>query len=374
MSDVWRRVAATVALLCVTACGASDTNEAAVGAGRLAIQRVLTGDDSGFLKAEAPRPFVFPEDHGAHPDYRSEWWYLTCTLAAGDGRRFGAQFTLFRQGLVARPPTANPWRSGQVYLAHLALTDVAAGRHYEHARWARGHPMLAGAESRPFSVWMEDWRLFSTGEEFVPLSLAARADDFALALEVHAGKPWVAQGEAGLSRKGKGEASYYYSFPRLKVSGSLETGGRDVTVQGLGWLDREWSTSVLSPAHRGWDWFGLHLDDGSDVMVFRLRRHDGTRDPFDAGLRVGEDGERTALDRDDFELTVTRTWRDVEGIEWPVAWRLEGLADEPWRIEAVLNDQRMDTTIVYWEGLVDVRDAHGARLGEGYMELTGYTR
>lgn len=380
-----RRLVTVVMLLVVQACARPQSPPAEQGfslPGRLQVEGVLGGaDHARFQKAEAPRAFEFPDDHGAHPTYRSEWWYLTLALQSEQGERFGVQFTVFRQALS---PAAGegPWRSGQVYMAHVALTDVARRSHREWQRFARGRPELAGATSTPFAVWVEDWRLESATTEpsarsngFLPLRLRASTDAIELALRLDGGKPIVLQGDAGFSRKGEGEASYYYSYPRLDVTGTLGVEGREVPVRGLGWFDREWSTSVLSSAHVGWDWFALHLDDHTDLMAFQLRRRDGQRDRFDAGTWVHANGTTEALTAVDFALTPIRTWRDERGVAWPVAWRLDGARwAQPWVVEAVLDNQRMDTAIRYWEGLVDVKDERGRALGTGYMELTGYSR
>jgi predicted secreted hydrolase len=341
--------------------------------------------EEGFLRADHVREFVFPDDHGPHEDYRSEWWYVTVNLRTREGREFGVQFTAFRQAL--RPPgeTAGPWNADQVWLAHFAVTDVAARRHHARERMVRGHPRLAGARATPFAVWVDGWRLETAGDtrdesrgitgDPGPLRLDAAADTLAVTLRLEPAKPVVLQGDQGLSAKGPGQASYYYSLPRLSATGTVSIDGRTHPVAGRAWLDREWSTSVLSAGQVGWDWFGLHFDDGEDLMVFRLRREDGQRDPYDQGMRVRADGTGDWLQADAFGLTPLRVWRDERGVEWPVAWRLllrRPDGERVYRIEAAIDAQRMDTLLTYWEGLVHVHDAQGRRVGAGYMELTGY--
>jgi predicted secreted hydrolase len=363
--------------LCVlVGCGAHDapSERAPASGGRLEVRTVLggAGDDHGFSRADAARAFEFPADHGPHRDFRSEWWYVTVALHAADGERFGVQFTVFRQALS---PAAGDgrWRTGQVYMAHAAITNVARQRHEEWQRIARDRPALGGAMAAPFAVWLEDWRLASTGQEFLPLELDLEAEGCTVALTLEADKPLVLQGDEGLSRKGEGQASYYYSFPRLKAAGTLRVDGSEVPVHGTAWVDREWSTSVLSSAHSGWDWFALHLEDGSDLMAFQLRRVDGERDPFDAATWIDANGRAETLGAARFALSPTRYWTDERGVRWPVAWRLEGDRwREPWLIEAAIDDQRMDTAVEYWEGLVTVKETGGREIGEGYMELTGY--
>lgn len=332
----------------------------------------------GFARAEQPRTFHFPADHGPHPAFRSEWWYLTLVLEDDVGADVGVQFTLFRQALTpevvgeSAPAPQGPtllWDTSQVYLAHFAVTDVASAQHLVHERFARGHPELAGARAEPFAVWLEDWRLEAIEDEW---RLVAGTPGLKVDVRLSLGVDPVLQGEAGLSRKGEDQASYYYSMPRMPVIGQIEIDGQGRSVQGLGWLDREWSTSILSDEQTGWDWFALQLDDGRSIMVFQLRRQDGQRDVHDHGVLVESDGGRRLLDAEDFELKPTRFWEDDEGVAWPVAWRVS-VDDEVWQVEAVLDDQKMVTSVRYWEGLVVVRQTD-AEVGRGYLELTGYDR
>jgi predicted secreted hydrolase len=342
----------------------------------LGLESVL-GDagEARFERAEELRPFVFPADHGPHERFRSEWWYLTATLRDRTGARFGVQFTVFRQATTAAAPDANPWTPVQVYLAHFAVTDVAAGRHREAERLARGHPAVAGARAAPFAAWVDGWSISADDLELRSLRLNAASDGMAVELALRPVKPIVLQGDQGLSEKGPGQASYYYSWPRLDVRGELTLGDVRHAVEGRAWFDREWSTSVLGPAQVGWDWFGLQLDSGEDLMAFRLRRKDGARDPFDHGTWIDAAGKATPLDARAFELTPVRTWRDEHGVVWPVEWTVRVLSSggtRTFRVVAELDDQRMDTLLTYWEGVVRIVDESGRRLGAGYMELTGY--
>lgn len=340
---------------------------------QLRLESVLGATEAdGFARADVVRPFEFPDDHGPHEDFRSEWWYLTVNLRDADGAAFGVQFTAFRQATAPPGGPAEDWATRQVYLAHLAVTDVAGRRHQSHERLARGHPRLAGARADPFAVWVDGWRLAAVAEGFAPLRLEARARETVVDLVLEPVKPLVLQGDRGLSAKGPGQASYYYSLPRLSASGALELDGVRHAVQGFAWFDREWSTSLLSAGQIGWDWFGLQFDDGEELMAFRLRRDDGTRDPYDHGSWIARDGRARHLGPADFELVPLRYWRDRAGVRWPVEWEIR-LADRaPLRVVAALDDQRMDTLLVYWEGLVRVLDERGRRIGAGYMELTGY--
>ena len=338
------------------------------------------GTGAGFLRAERTREFAFPRDHGPHPGYRSEWWYLTAVLSTAGTkqpvrREFGVQFTLFRQGLEARPggtpvPTDGPeaWRTGQGYMAHVALSDVQARRHLAAERFSRGHPELAGANADPFRVYLDDWQLASTGDGFSPLRLTAKTADFSADLVLTVKRPVILQGERGLSRKGPDNASYYYSLPRIEARGEIVVGGSSHSVSGLAWIDREWSTSVLGEAYQGWDWFALHLDDGRDLMLFQLRRLDGRTDDYNAGS-LGDGTVSRTLTAGDFSLTPIEYWRG-----WPVAWKLTISSDPPQQyiVRAAIKDQVMDTAVRYWEGVAHVEDEDGRRRGAGYMELTGY--
>ena len=325
--------------------------------------------------------FVFPQDHGPHPKFRSEWWYLTGVFATTAGRRFGVQFTLFRQAL--RPDAggepAGGWRTGQAYLGHFAIADVAARRHWHAERLARGHPALAGVVAAPFVAHIDGWRLASAGSGFWPLRLQARtagdadAPPLAVDLQLQATRPIVRQGERGLSRKGPGGASHYYSVPRIDATGTVAVDGARHQVAGAAWLDREWTTGVLERQYAGWDWFALHLADGRDLMVCQLRRRDGARSGYDFGALTDAAGATRILGQDDFRLTPMRHWRG-----WPVAWRLAlhgrgpDTATETLLIRAAFPDQVMALSVVYWEGVVDVTAAAGDATGSGYMELTGY--
>ena len=352
------------------------------GRGGLELQAVLSGSE-GYARALHPMAFRFPRDHASHDDYRSEWWYLTANLHDESGRRWGVQFTVFRQAIVppaaidvstrTESPTDSRWRTGQLYLAHFALTDAGARQHQAFERAGRGAMGLAGTEARPFRVWVDGWSLESEGETFMPLRLDVRTPGgLNLVLNLNATKPMVLQGDAGFSTKGDepGNASYYYAFTRLEAAGTLERDGESVALTGTAWMDREWSTSVLGPEHAGWDWFSLQLSDGQELMVYRLRRRDGTRDPYDAGTWVDLDGSSAHLETGDFQLTPLDFWIDERGVGWPVRWQLvlagRGLTLE---IEPVMSDQLMRTTLRYWEGAVNVS---GSLRGVGYMELTGY--
>ncbi|MGE0158550.1 MAG: lipocalin-like domain-containing protein [Gemmatimonadales bacterium] len=353
-----------------------------VPASRLSLAETLAGaDTSGYERALEPRPFVFPSDHGPHPSFRTEWWYVTGNLTSSDARAFGFQLTIFRSALApSAPALASDWATNQAYMAHFTLTDIEGGRFRAHERFARGAVGLAGARAEPLRVWVGDWSMDGTAVETFPLSLGAAADGVGIELTLDAGKPIVLQGERGLSRKGPepGNASYYYSFTRLPARGSVVVGGDTLSVSGLAWLDREWSTSALSAGQAGWDWFALQLDDGWDLMAYRLRRADGSADAFSEAVVVDPGGAATRLRfGDDVTLESTGTWTSpIDGAVYPAGWRI-AIPARGWDLTVAprVADQELDLSFRYWEGAVSVRGTGegGAPVsGRGYVELTGY--
>jgi predicted secreted hydrolase len=335
-------------------------------------------DTSGYARAMEPRRFVFPRDHGPHPEYRTEWWYYTGNLVSHSGDRYGFQLTFFRSALQADSVGGtSPWRTRQAYMAHFAVTDVSAGEFQAFERFERGAKGLAGAQAQPFRVWLDDWS--ARGDTTGATVLHASDDGVALRLRAVPVKPIVLQGDDGLSRKGAapGNASYYYSLTRLRADGVLVLDGDSAAVSGTAWLDREWSTSALESGQVGWDWFALQLADTTELMYYRIRRADGSADPHSRGVLVRADGTRVTLARDDVELLVTGSWRSPRGTSYPSGWRLRA-SREPvdLSIEPLVRDQEIDLSFRYWEGAVRVRGTSGGREveGYGYVELTGYAR
>ena len=340
-----------------------------------------TADDRGYAKAIAPREFSFPADHGPHPELRTEWWYYTGNLESAKGRRFGFQLTFFRSALAPQmPDRRSAWATREAWLAHFAVSDVDGERFHSFERWSRGGPVgLAGAQGQPFRVWVEDWSAEGPGGDVFPMRLSARQGDAGIDLSLEQGKPPVLQGERGLSRKSEepGNASYYYSLTRMPASGIVRLGGESLRVTGLAWMDREWSTSSLGADQVGWDWFAFQLFDGSEVMLYRLRRKDGSADPASSGTVVGPRGGSRTLSLSDFTLEDLDRWRSPRsGATYPARWRLripsEGLEME---VRPLLADQELDVSFRYWEGAVEVEGTRGGQpvRGRGYVELTGYT-
>jgi predicted secreted hydrolase len=345
----------------------------------LSIAGALTGgDDAGFARALRPRGLAFPADHGPHPTFRTEWWYYTGHLTASSGRHFGFQLTFFRKALTATPVArGSAWRTNQVYMAHFTLTDVGARRFQAFERLDRGAVGLAGATAEPFRVWVDDWSA-AAPPAALPMRLRAADGGVAVDLLLRRDKDVVLQGEHGLSRKGPGpgNASYYYSLTRLAARGVVALGAAVYQVSGSSWMDHEWGTSALGPDEVGWDWFGLQLADGRDLMFYRLRRRDGTAAAVSGGTLVGADGSTGRLARDDVAITALGTWRSPRtGAVYPSGWRLRvPRADLDLELRPSLPDQEVDLSVRYWEGAVQVfgRGAGRPLTGEGYVELTGY--
>jgi predicted secreted hydrolase len=367
-------------LLALSACGPADRPAVEDAGSGLA---VLAQGAAGFAQARPGAALEFPRDHGAHPAFRIEWWYLTANLEDAAGRPYGAQWTLFR--FAAQPPAAPPsdapqteigWRSEQVFMAHFALTTPTD--HVAFQRYARGGDhggvRQAGASGEPFAAWLDDWRLASTGPAWLPLEVQARQGDQALRLRLDSDRPLVLQGQAGFSRKHPaGGGSYYYSQPFLEARGELVVDGESLPVTGQAWLDREWSSQFLQPDQTGWDWFALHLDSGEKLMLFRLRQRSGDAH-YEHGVLIAPDGSTRALDPSRLAFHVLAE-SAVAGRRLPLHWRIDlPEIDRSLTLEALHSDQWLDLDYPYWEGAVTVTgDGPGSR-GRGYLELTGYPR
>jgi predicted secreted hydrolase len=342
------------------------------------VSRALGGiPEAGFARALSPRAFHFPGDHGPHPEYRTEWWYFTGNLKASRGRRFGYQLTFFRMALAPHlPARPSAWGAGQVYMAHFALTDVDGKRFSFAERFSREALGLAGAGGTPLSVWLEDWSARETSSSPWGMRLAAADGGASIELDLAGIRPVVLNGEEGLSRKGgePGNASYYYSVPRLASRGTLTVGGERFQVSGLSWLDREWGTSALAGDQAGWDWFALQLDDGRDLMFYRLRKKDGGEDPFSAGMLTAADGSPRRLRAREVQLSATKWWTSpASGTRYPARWRLT-VPGEGIDLEVVprLAGQEILASFRYWEGAVSARGLWNSPGGSGYLEMTGY--
>lgn len=323
-------------------------------------------------------PMAFPRDFGAHPDHRTEWWYVTGWLQRPGAPDCGVQLTFFRSRTAH--PAANPSRFAPtgLVLAHAALALPERGRLLHAERAARAGNRLAGADERDTRVWIgagpQAWRLEREATTDRYRSVIATRE-FGFELDFDPGGPPLLQGDAGYSRKGPapGQASRYYSRPQLAVSGRVRVGDSRIAVTGSAWFDHEWSSEILDERAAGWDWIGLNLDDGGALMAFRIRGRDGRDVWRDATLREGPDGPvRTRLAP---TFTPLRQWRSVRsGASWPVQMRVS-VAGRDLELRPLFDDQELDargsTGITYWEGAVTAHEG-GRRIGRGYLELTGY--
>jgi len=328
---------------------------------------LLGGGNDQFKRASPSQPVRLPMDHAAHPDYRTEWWYLTGHLKDEQGREYGMQWTLFRQGIEQKIVSDNPWLTPQLWLAQFAITDLSKGTHHQDERTSRQGPGLAGASGGHY--WLKEWVLASQGEALFPATLKVQSKAGELDLQVSAAKPAVLQGKQGYSEKSPGNASYYYSFPRLSLHGTLTLDGETRTVTGQGWFDHEWSSSVLAEWQSGWDWFSLQLADGRELMLFRLRTKAGRAEPENRyGILIGRDGSSRVLNPEQIRFRPGNTWRGPKGQDYPVEWQLEA-ADMSLTIRARQPNQAMTGRFDYWEGAVNIS---GDAKGVGYLEMTGY--
>jgi predicted secreted hydrolase len=361
--------------------GATESLRTSIG-GSPRLSELLGGDSaSGFPLALQVREFSFPDDHGPHPQFRNEWWYFTGNLDADGGERFGYELTLFRFALAPRltkpVEPESKWTTNQIYIGHFAISDVEANQFHVAQRYSRGGAELAGSQSSPFRVWLDDWSIEAAGDNGRSWILRAREDDIAIELELESLKPPVLNGQHGLSKKSaeNGNASYYYSLTRLQSNGSINIGKDFYAVRGMSWLDREWGSSALSVDQVGWDWFALQLSDGSDLMFYNLRRNNGSQDVHSAGTLTNADGTSRYIDLAEIEIDVLDYWDSDEGGRYPMAWSLQ-IAEENIELEIrpVMANQELSTLVRYWEGAVDVSGTSGDEVitGRGYVELTGY--
>ena len=339
---------------------------------------------AGFAQVLAPTTFVFPRDHGPHPQFRQEWWYVSGNLDAPSGERLGFELTFFRFALQPEPALApapvSAWRTRQIYMAHFAITDVTAGRFRFAQKLSREALGLAGAQTAPLRVWIDDWSLEAASAGAAAReswSLRAAQPGYELELTLQALAPPVLNGDAGLSRKSDepAAATYYYSIPRLAVHGRLIRDGRPLELQGLAWLDREWGSGALGAQQVGWDWFALQLNDGTALMFYALRDRDDTRDQHSAGTWVEASGRSRPLSSEEVKIEVADHWSNAQGTRYPALWRMRvpALALEV-SVRPVLADQELRTTPDYWEGAVDVSGTRAGQniAGRGYVELVGY--
>jgi predicted secreted hydrolase len=352
-----------------------------------------TESSPAWAEATPGYQFSFPRDHAAHPDSRIEWWYYTGNLATKSGRRFGYQLTFFRIGVVRDQVNSSRWALRDLYMAHFAISDVEkqSFRSFERINragigWAGadsfdGDSSGAGQSRKPaVRVWNEDW---DTRIENGSHTIRASEEGVSLVLKLAPSKPEVVHGENGISQKGSaaGNASHYYSLTRLESSGLIDLDGQSFEVSGLSWMDHEFGTSFLDDQQTGWDWFSIHLEDGRDLMLFEIRRRDGSIDSRSSGTLIDAGGKAIHLTFEDFSLKPGKLWRSSKsGADYPTAWQIQlpgyGLL---LNVTAEIEDQELRTAestgVTYWEGSVTIQGAAGESpiRGSGYLEMTGYS-
>lgn len=346
-------------------------------------------EPKGYLSVTGPCDFKFPEDHGSHQGYRTEWWYYTGNLQSAAGNRYGFQLTFFRRRIIPLksekkwPTPASAWRTGQIYLAHAAISDLDGKHHFYAQRLGRGVLGIAGEyrDKGIVRIFLKKW---STQISPKTHHLKVVSDRFSFDLNLMPVKPPVFHGKEGYSRKGSTSerASCYYSLTRLETKGLMTLAGKTFAVNGLSWMDHEFSTAPLEPGLVGWDWFSLQLSDNTEIMIYLLRQKDGKLNPASSGTYIRSDGKTKHLFSHDIEVTVTDTWNSPNSrAVYPARWRLKipslfldlniasNLADQEMRTDE-------STGVTYWEGSVSIRGSNGQSQinGQGYVELTGYAK
>lgn len=367
----------------------------------------ILGDASSSLtqytKVEPGYQFTFPADHLGHDDFRQEWWYLTANMQTQSGEQLGLQWTQFRIALTSEEPSGvvsaianaevseksshaqanesaplqqqtdhSKWATSQMYMSHAALTSIDT--HQAAEKWSRGHPQFADVTANPFTVKLDNWQWMSESSAMFPATLKVATDTFSYQLSLTSSAPMQLQGESGYSIKSADSAvaSYYYSQPFIDLTGTITRNGKQETVTGKAWLDREWSSQFLTKAQQGWDWFSIRLDDDSALMVFQLRGADKNTPAFFSARRMFADGSGRNITNQRTNDIAMRpiSWQQTDSGKYPVSWQLSIESEQIDLTVTALNpDSNMSLSIPYWEGPIQVSGSHK---GNGYMELTGY--
>lgn len=370
-----------LSLLLIISC--SQEQKQIVDKPKLTIAGTMSQDDSLFKKAIEKREFIFPEDHGSHNEYKLEWWYFTGNLKAENGQEFSYQFTIFRNALTPDSIALNSnFATNQLYFYHFAVTDITNNKFYFYDDFARGAGGLAGANSNPLKIFVNNSYIsgeYGSDSSLPIFNINAIADNYNLKLKLIPKKKIVLQGDEGLSQKSfdKNNNSYYYSITRLESEGELTFLGEEqkkFKVKGQSWLDREWSTSALSKDQVGWDWFSIQLSDTTEIMYFKLRNNDGSPN-FAKGSIIYKDGRKRKLLMPEVFLEEKEFWTNDVGKKYPSKWILS-IPEENIKlnIETRVHDQELKLNIRYYEGSITVKGFNGKYEvnGLGYVEMTGY--
>ena len=341
-----------------------------------------TNQNTPFRIALPGYHYEFPRDHFNHPDFQTEWWYYTGNVHSADGHRFGFELTFFRLGVERSTWNTSPWDVHDLYLAHLALSDLDGGRFYQNERANRAGPGIAGASEAERRVWNANWQIQRQGDD---QQLQAVDERFALHFTLHSAKPPVIHGERGISQKGDGagRASHYISLTRLITTGQIELNGSKHEVTGTTWMDHEFFTSQLSADQVGWDWLSIQLDDNTELMLFDLRRKDGSIDSHSSGTFIAADGESLHLSQHDFSLEPSgNKWTSpATGAVYPLRWKVSiPKLKVDLDISTPLANQELtgknNLVPTYWEGAIQLAGHKDTKpiTGVGYLEMTGYDR
>lgn len=336
-----------------------------------------------WARAIEPREWTFPRDHGAHPEFKTEWWYYTGNLkCSASDKHFGYQLTFFRQGVQPSPSVLDSsWSLRDIYFAHFAITDVSDQKFYSAEKVSRGNLDQAAYSQEQMDIRLNNWQIQQLDKD--QFKLRAKESEFALELEVNSAKPMVLQGQRGLSRKTdiEGEASYYYSYTRLLSQGTIRIGDQNYEVQGNSWFDHEFMTNVLSSSIVGWDWFSIQLDSNQELMLYQLRNDLGQVKKWSKGVLIQPDGSLIQLDPKSITFHVIDTWKSSHnGAIYPSTWKIEY---SPLELELLIKPQKNDQEFLvtrfqsmsYWEGTCQISGkVQGQQTqGYGYTELTGYS-
>ncbi len=348
----------------------------------LIIIGLLTVPIAAFERASPGYEFEFPRDHFEHPAFEIEWWYYTGNVKTADERRFGYELTFFRLAVERDKPVDTPWDVNQAYIAHFALSDIESGKFYRNKRLNRAGPGLAGASREKSAIWNGNWNSLWTPEG--RQSLFAVANDFGIDFALRPVKPPIVNGVDGVSQKseGLGRASHYITFTRLATTGRIRIGGKIYAVEGDSWMDHEFSSDSMGPNQQGWDWMSIQLNDGTELMLYGMRREDGAHDAFSSGTFVDKRGNGAHLAAADFSLEPGRIWKSPDSdARYPVEWTIRvPKLDIELRCLSLMDSQEMFTrgsvTPTYWEGAVRYEGTRGGETieGVGYLEMTGYDR
>jgi predicted secreted hydrolase len=348
------------------------------GRGQGESQKVASGPT--YQLALPGRKISFPADHYSHPDFKTEWWYYTGHLETDSGKRYGYQVTFFRFGVRDRQKQMKEQPLfTELYMAHFALSDIAEKKFAFQERINRGYNDKAGAATDRYRVWNEDWQVEGDDKNH-RIQVSDRGT--ALRLTLKSLKPPVLHGLNGLSQKGEGEgrASYYYSLTRMQSDGEVTINGKKEKVRGLSWMDHEFGSNQLREDQVGWDWFSLQLDNQTELMLYLIRRKDGTADPYSSGTLVRADGTIKHLALKDFRIAVVDRWKSPKsGANYPMKWKVSIPFEElELEITPAFQDQELitnrSTRVTYWEGAAKINGTIRSRpiTGNGYVEMTGY--